>query len=136
MIFFSNLKHIPAFVVGICFLIGIAMKIGIDIEEIKRFQKLIKDKNFIKRIFSKDEIEYCLSKKKNSVQHFAVRFAGKEAVWKALNESKKLVITDISFKNSSSGKPEVYIKNKRVNYIDVSFSHSKTTVVAVAILSK
>lgn len=112
------------------------MNIGIDIEEIKRFQKSFKDKNFIERIFSKDEIAYCLSKKKNSAQHFAVRYAGKEAVWKAINNSKKLIITDISFKNAGSGKPEVYIKGKKVSYINVSFSHNRTTVVAVAISSK
>lgn len=112
------------------------MNIGIDIEEIKRFQKLLKDKTFIERVFSKDEIAYCSSKKKNSVQHFAVRFAGKEAVWKAVNKSKKLVITDVSFKNNKLGKPEVYIKGKKVSYIDISFSHNRTTVVAVAVSSK
>jgi len=110
------------------------MKIGIDIEELKRFNKNIKSKKFIERIFSKEEIEYC-SSKKNSIQHFAVRFAGKEAVWKALNNSK-IQITDISFKNSVSGKPEVYIKNKKKKNIEVSFSHSKTTVVAVALINK
>jgi len=118
---------------GICFLYEYKMNIGIDIEEIKRFKNLLKDKKFIERIFSKDEIEYCLSKKKNSVQHFAVRFAGKEAVWKAINKSKKLTITDISFKNSISGKPLVYIKNKITKNIEVSFSHNNTTVVAVAV---
>ena len=112
------------------------MNIGIDIEEIKRFNNLLKDKKFIERIFSKDEIEYCLSKKKNAIQHFAVRFAGKEAVWKAINKSKKFVITDISFKNSITGKPEVYIKGKKISYIDISFSHTKNTVVAVAISRK
>ncbi|MBO7612100.1 MAG: 4'-phosphopantetheinyl transferase superfamily protein [Elusimicrobia bacterium] len=112
------------------------MNIGIDIEEIKRFQKFLKDKTFIERVFSKDEIAYCSSKKKNSVQHFAVRFAGKEAVWKAINKSKKLVITDVSFKNNKLGKPEVYIKGKKVSYIDISFSHNRTTVVAVAVSSK
>lgn len=109
------------------------MNIGIDIEEIKRFNKLIKDKKFIKRIFSEDEIKYC-SSKKNSIQHYAVRFAGKEAVWKALNNSK-IQITDISFKNSVLGKPEVYIKNKKKKNIEISFSHSKTTVVAVALVN-
>ncbi len=111
------------------------MNIGVDIEEIKRFQKLLKNKNFIKRLFSKDEIDYC-SSKKNAVQHYAVRFAGKEAVWKAINKSKKIVITDISFKNSVLGKPEVFIKGKKVSYIDVSFSHNRTTVIAVAISKK
>ncbi len=107
------------------------MTIGIDIEEIKRFSTLVKDKNFIDKIFSKEEKEYCFSKK-TFVQHFAVRFAGKEAVFKALNNST-IKIKDISFRNSISGKPEVYIKNKKRKNIEVSFSHSKTTVVAVAI---
>ena len=107
------------------------MSIGIDIEEIKRFSKLVKDKKFIDRIFSKEEKKYCFSKRA-FIQHFAVRFAGKEAVFKALNSSK-IKITDISFRNSISGKPEVYIKNKKRKNIEVSFSHSKTTVVAVAI---
>jgi len=111
------------------------MKIGIDIEEVKRFSKLIKDDTFLKRIFSQNEIDYCLSKK-NLSQHFAVRFAGKEAVWKAINSKKNISITDISFKNIDNGKPEVYIKNKRISYIDISFSHTKNTVVAVAIVSK
>lgn len=118
-----------------CFFVGAKMKIGIDIEEVKRFSKNIKNKNFINKIFSKEEIRYCLSKKKNSVQHFAVRFAGKEAVWKALG-NPKIVITDISFKNSLSGKPITYIKNKIKRNIEVSFSHNRTTVVAVAILNK
>lgn len=110
--------------------------LGIDIEEISRFKKLIKDKKFVERVFSKEEIEYC-SSKKNSVQHFAVRFAGKEAVWKAVNDKmKKFVITDISFKSLPSGKPEVYIKNKKAKNIEVSFSHTKSTVVAVAILKQ
>ncbi|MDD2523651.1 MAG: holo-ACP synthase [Endomicrobiia bacterium] len=111
------------------------MKIGIDIEEVKRFSKLVKDDTFLKRIFSQNEIDYCLSKK-NLSQHFAVRFAGKEAVWKAINSKKNISITDISFKNIDNGKPEVYIKNKRISYIDISFSHTKNTVVAVAIVSK
>lgn len=111
------------------------MKIGIDIEEVKRFSKLVKDEAFLKRIFSKNEIDYCLSKK-NLCQHFAVRFAGKEAVWKAVNGKKNISITDISFKNIDSGKPEVYIKNRRASDIDISFSHTKSAVVAVAIVSE
>lgn len=111
------------------------MRIGIDIEEIKRFSKLIKDKAFLKKIFSQDELDYCLSKK-NSIQHFAVRFAGKEAVWKALSSKKTISITTISFKNIDNGKPEVYIKNKKASNIDISFSHTKSTVVAVAISLK
>ena len=108
------------------------MKVGIDIEEVKRFKSLIKNKAFLSRVFSKEEINYCLSKK-NAIESFAVRFCGKEAVWKALSDSK-IQITSISFKNLKSGKPTVLINNKKNPEIQVSFSHTKTTVVAVAIV--
>jgi len=58
-------------------------------------------------VLPKDEIEYCSSKKKNAVQHFAVRFAGKEAVWKAINKfklSKGLTANNSKLFFSFSGK--------------------------------
>ncbi|MFN3967013.1 MAG: holo-ACP synthase, partial [Endomicrobiia bacterium] len=79
------------------------MNIGIDIVEVKRIAQLIKNKRFLKRIFSEDEIKYC-SSRKNSSQHFAVRFAAKEAVWKALSD-KKLTHKDINITNKKNGKP-------------------------------
>ncbi|MDR2426425.1 MAG: holo-ACP synthase [Endomicrobium sp.] len=109
------------------------MNIGADIEEIKRFQKYVKDKERLEKLFSEDEISFCLSKK-NPAQHLAARFAAKEAIWKSIGDKhKKLIITDISIKNAQSGKPEVYIKNKRYKKIDVSLSHADKYVVAVAI---
>lgn len=109
------------------------MNIGVDIEEVKRFEKYVKDKDYLERVFSGDEISYCMPKKRPA-QHLAARFAAKEAVWKALSaKNKKLVITDISVKNTLSGKPEVYIKNKRYKKIDVSLSHTCKYVVAAAI---
>ncbi len=56
---------------------------GVDIEENNRFESKIDDKKFLSRIFTQDEIDYCLSKK-NPHQHFAVRFCAKEAAIKAL----------------------------------------------------
>ncbi|MDR1941696.1 MAG: holo-ACP synthase [Endomicrobium sp.] len=110
------------------------MNIGIDIEEVKRFDKYAKDEDHLKKLFSKDEISYCMSKKYPQ-QHFAARFAAKEAVWKALNRSnKKLLITDISVKNNLSGVPEVYIKNKKQKNVKISLSHTKTYAAAAAII--
>lgn len=107
------------------------MNVGIDIEEVERFNKYLKKQDYLKRIFSSDEINYCLSKK-NSTQHLAARFAAKEAVWKSLN-SDKIIITDISIKNTKTGKPQVYINNKLCKNIDISLSHTKKYAVAVAI---
>ncbi|MDR3244448.1 MAG: holo-ACP synthase [Elusimicrobiota bacterium] len=109
------------------------MKIGIDIEEVARFDKCIKNAVYLKRIFSKEEIKYCLSKA-NPAQSLAARFAAKEAVWKALNNDK-IVIFDISIKNAKDGKPQVYIKGKKQNKIDISLSHTKQYAAAAAIVS-
>ncbi|MDR2708606.1 MAG: holo-ACP synthase [Elusimicrobiota bacterium] len=110
------------------------MNIGIDIEEVGRFKKYIKDQAALSRIFSKEEIEYCL-KKIYPAQHLGARFAAKEAVWKALNaKNPKILVTDISVKTDSLGKPIVYVKSRKVKNIDVSLSHTKDYVAAVAIV--
>ena len=55
--------------------------IGIDIVDINRFRKLDYKQNisFFERIFTKSEINYC-RKFQNSAEHFAGKFAVKEAV--------------------------------------------------------
>jgi holo-[acyl-carrier protein] synthase len=109
------------------------MNIGADIEEVKRFQKYVKNKERLERLFSEDEISYCLSKK-NPAQNLAARFCAKEAVWKALvNENKKITVIDISIKNNSYGAPEIYVKNKKRKDIKVSLSHTKEYAMAMAV---
>ncbi len=55
--------------------------IGIDIIEIERVKESIEkyDKAFLNKIYTQTELDYCLSKK-NKYQHFAARFAAKEAI--------------------------------------------------------
>jgi len=68
--------------------------IGTDIENIDRFEKLdiAENNSFLNKIFSKNELEYCFSRKK-ATPHLAVRFSGKEAIIKALaNMGKKILI--------------------------------------------
>ncbi|MDR2191264.1 MAG: holo-ACP synthase [Endomicrobium sp.] len=109
------------------------MNIGADIEEVKRFKKYAKDKERLERLFSKDEIFYCLSKK-NPAQSLAARFCAKEAVWKALEkENKKITVADISVKNNSDGTPEIYVKNKKRKDVKVSLSHTKEYAMAMAV---
>jgi holo-[acyl-carrier protein] synthase len=112
---------------------GDKMDIGIDIEEVKRFIKYVKNKESLNRVFTEEEMLYSFSRKK-AAQHLAARFAAKEAVWKALStKNKKLVTTDISVKNAKNGKPLIYIKNKKYKMVNVSLSHTSKYVVAVAI---
>ena len=87
------------------------MEIGIDIVEVKRIARLTKNKAFLKRVFTPEEITYC-SKKINKAEHYAVRFAAKEAVWKALGMGG-LSLKSISVKNRPNGKPEALIKGKK-----------------------
>lgn len=92
------------------------------------------------RVFTRKEIVYCRSRK-NQLQHFAVRFAAKEAVWKALSErlvKKKWTLghRQIGVDNDASGKPRVVLPAKLKVFskkISLSLSHTRATVVAVAL---
>ena len=110
--------------------------LGIDIVEIDRIHKLaLKNRSFLTRIFTSEEIRYC-SRKKKKWQHFAVRFAAKEAVWKALGAG--FSIKNIFIRNDSQGKPEVHFTGKRNGRprILVSLTHSDRYAAAVALALK
>ena len=123
------------------------IKCGTDIIEIDRIKKVIEDKTgdaFLKRIFTQKEIEYCESKKTQKYQHYAARFAGKEAIFKAISSSLDNKY-DIEWKqmeiiNDKTGRPCVNImhniKNK-IESIDISLSHCKEYAIAnvIAILN-
>lgn len=112
--------------------------IGIDIIEVERIKKLV-DKNprFLQKIFTTQEILYC-QEKKNKYQHFAARFAAKEAFFKALG--KRIKWTDIGLINLSSGQPQLEIRDTKLkekfsfDNIHVSVAHLKEYAVAVIIL--
>ena len=57
---------------------------GTDIIEIERIKESIENigEKFLKRVFTDKEIEYCESKKVQKYQHYAARFAAKEATFK------------------------------------------------------
>lgn len=112
------------------------MSIGIDCEDISRFNKIINNKNLLKKIFTEREINYCMSKA-NPPQHFAVRFAGKEAVIKAINSSgKKVSINQIEILNNEAGPPTVNLLDKDLSSYNVklSLTHSKKIAIAFAVV--
>jgi holo-[acyl-carrier protein] synthase len=116
--------------------------LGVDFEDVGRFQSLLRNKRFLARVFTADELAYC-RQKKNQAQHLAVRVAAKEAVWKALSErlareGRALGHRDISVRNDASGKPHVVLPRplqKWSKRILLSLSHTKTHAVAVAAVS-
>src|SRR5437016_4633940 len=63
--------------------------VGIDIVEINRLAKQAQNARFLKRVFTAEEVAYCQARK-HAAQHLAVRFAAKEAVWKAVGNRKLL----------------------------------------------
>ena len=107
------------------------MELGADIVEISRIRALARRQpRFLTRVFSGDEIAYCRGKKAQW-QHFAVRFAAKEAVWKALGR-EGLSLRDIAVCRDVRGRPGILIKGRRQPRLKLSLSHSERYAVAVA----
>ena len=122
--------------------------IGVDIVNNKRFKNLIRNKNFLKRTYSINEIKFSI-KKKDKVNFFAKRFAAKESFAKALGTGfrKKLNLKDIEIYNDNLGMP-FYNKTKKLdNFINklfriksynlfLSISDEKDYSIAFTILQK
>lgn len=112
--------------------------IGIDIVEIRRVRKLIKQyrNRFLDRTFTQKEIQYCQNKP-NPAQHYAGRFAAKEALIKAFG--KPLALKEIEVENLAQKGPRIklngtakkYLKNKKIL---LSISHDHEYAVAQVVL--
>ncbi|MCD4780271.1 MAG: holo-ACP synthase [Candidatus Omnitrophica bacterium] len=111
--------------------------VGIDIIEIEKIKKVIDrwGDHFLNHVFHEEEIAYAL-KHKNSEQHFAARFAAKEAVYKAIPKNKKIGWKDIKILNDEEGRPYCQVNaDKFNNNILISISHSDHYAVANAIIT-
>ena len=95
---------------------------GVDIVDNLRIKKSIKNSNFIKRIYSNDEIKESKNVK-NKANFFAKRFAAKEAFVKSLGTGFRygLNLKDISIINDKLGKPSFFINKKIKNLIKKRF---------------
>lgn len=85
--------------------------IGIDIVQIARVEKLLMThtKRFLERTFTQKEINYC-QQKARPAQHYAGRFAAKEALMKAVG--KGLVFIDIEIENTAGNPPSINLSGK------------------------
>ena len=91
--------------------------IGVDIVKNKRIKTLIKNKLFLSRTFSQNEIK--TSKNiSNKINYFSKRFAAKEALAKSLGTGfrNNLNFKDIEILNNKKGKP-FYSKSKKIDSI-------------------
>ncbi len=117
---------------------------GIDLIKVSKVQRLLSEhKKPLRGIFTLAEIEYC-QKKPRQVQHFAARFAAKEAVFKALGIGGcgEVKWTDIEVVIGEMGKPKIDLHGKaremaeKMNIRDilVSLSHCSDYAIAQVIL--
>ena len=118
--------------------------IGIDLIEVKRVaDKIGKDKGFRELVFSKKEIYYC-EKNPKKFEHYAARFAAKEAFFKALGTGwkKGTAFNEIEIINNKNGKPGITYLGKTANTIAkmklgkifISLSHLKKMASAIVII--
>ena len=100
--------------------------IGTDIVKINRIAKLTKKKNFILRLFNKNEISKC-SKIKNPKNCYAKRFAAKEAFSKALGTgiAKGIKFNEIIIMNEKNGKPFIKLIDKTKTNVEKKLNKKK-----------
>lgn len=116
---------------------------GTDIIEVERVKENIEKigEKFLNRVFTDKEIEYCESKKIQKYQHYAGRFAAKEAIFKAisgqLDNKYSVSWKDFEILNDKQGRPKVNLFNismNKIKNIDISISHCKLYATANVVI--
>ena len=117
--------------------------IGTDIAEVKRFEKWVQNPQMLERFFN--EKEHSTAKSDSAkCQHYAVRFAAKEAFSKALGTGiTGFSLKDVYITNNSEGKPLLNIEGEALSLMKerlgecnafVTLSHEKEYAVAFVVL--
>jgi holo-[acyl-carrier protein] synthase len=117
--------------------------IGTDIVECLRIGKMIEQHGelFLRRVYTDREIRYC-NARKHAIEHFAGRWAAKEAILKAIGTgwSRGICWTDLEVRNDAQGQPKVLVRGgakdialqRGIGDILVSISHCRTYATAYA----
>ena len=112
------------------------MRVGLDLIEIARIARALERPGFRERVFTEAEREYCESRA-HPAQHYAARFAGKEAVGKALGCGVNFTWREIEIAGRPkpqvrlSGRTKAYAERIRAGRIDLSMTHSAELAAAV-----
>jgi holo-[acyl-carrier protein] synthase len=116
------------------------VKVGVDIIEIERVRKALERPGFRDRCFTEAEQAYCDSRVKPE-ESYAARFAGKEAVGKALGCGVRFTWKDVEIVGRPkpgvrlSGRTAAYAERVRAGAIDLSMTHSREIAAAIAVVS-
>ncbi|HYX77252.1 MAG TPA: holo-ACP synthase [Gaiellaceae bacterium] len=118
------------------------MTVGTDLIEIARVRRALERyPGFRERCFTEAERAYCDSRP-NPPQHYAARFAGKEAVGKALGfgVARAFAWRDVEIAGRPkpavllSGRVRAWAERAGAGAIDLSMSHSRELATAVAVV--
>ena len=117
--------------------------IGSDIVDIERLSDKLARSEFVDRVFTLNEIKYC-SDQSHSAEHYAARFAAKEAYMKALGKgwTENSDFRDIEVIKDENGAPYIKLHDKAAKFFDslalksifVSLSHTDKTAIAFVII--
>ncbi len=119
------------------------ISIGTDIIECVRIAQMIEKHGevFLQRVFTQREILYC-SSRRAATQHYAGRWAAKEAALKALGTgwARGIQWTDVEVQNQVGGKPILVLANRAseiaeslgIQEILISISHCRSYAIAYA----
>ncbi len=118
--------------------------IGTDIIECPRIGKMIEQHGelFLRRVYTEREIRYCQARK-HAIEHFAGRWAAKEAILKAIGTgwTRGIAWTDLEIRNQTGGAPRVLVcggakeaaRERGIANILISISHCRTYATAYSL---
>lgn len=118
---------------------------GIDIVGVKRIQQIAEKQKlaFLKRVFTPEEIKYC-GVRRMKYEHYAARFAAKEAFIKAVSEISAIALplNEIEVSRHATGKPFIKLSAAlrkklplpQTAVIELSLSHERDYAVASVLI--
>lgn len=118
--------------------------IGTDITKVSRFERWVSSPELIERFFNENE-RFKSGSKLSLCEHYAARFAAKEAFSKALGTGLCFDLKDVYIKKDDNGEPELCFSEKVEKLICercgkckvfVSLSHEKEYAVAFVVIEK
>ena len=123
------------------------ISIGIDIIEVRRVREVIsRTPRFVERVYTKRERAYCDGRGAVAAQHYAARFAAKEAALKALQTgwTGSIAWQDIEVVSRDSGAPMLLFRGRVLELYEQSaataahltISHTSEHAIAQVILER
>jgi holo-[acyl-carrier protein] synthase len=115
------------------------VRVGVDLIEIERIERALARPGFRERVFTEAERAYCDSRR-SPAQHYAGRFAGKEAVGKALGCGVEWRWRDVEIAGRPkpgvrlTGWTKVWAERIRAGEIDLSMTHSRGLAAAICLV--